>query len=77
MSTGSLPEDDANYSIAVGIMCLGWLISSLQSDTNMQGILLVVSRRIAAVPTVIIVLVLFVMETTALSQAKQGELPKK
>lgn len=64
------------YAAAIGIMLLGWLLASLQTDPNMFKIMLVVFSRIAAVPIVLMVLVLFVMETTALSQAKQGRLPK-
>lgn len=65
------------YAISTVIMLLGWLIASSQSDQNMHTIMLVVFSRIAAVPIVLMVLALFVMSTTALSQARQGEFPKK
>lgn len=65
------------YAVAMVIMLLGWLLASLQSDHNMLSIMLIVFTRIAAVPIVLMVLALFVMETTALSQAKQGHLPNE
>lgn len=64
-----------SYAVAIGIMLLGWLMASSQPDQNMHNIMLVVFSRIAAVPIVLMVLVLFVMSTTALSQARQGEFP--
>lgn len=66
-----------SYAVSTVIMLLGWLMASSQPDQNMHNIMLVVFSRIAAVPIVLMVLALFVMSTTALSQARQGELPKK
>ena len=66
-----------SYAVSTVIMLLGWLMASSQPDQNMYNIMLVVFSRIAAVPIVLMVLALFVMSTTALSQARQGELPKK
>jgi len=66
-----------SYAVASVIMLLGLLFASLQVDQNMFTIMLVVFSRIAAVPIVLVVLALFVMETTALSQARQGEMPTK
>jgi len=62
------------YTISSVIMLLGWLLASLQTDHNMFTIMLVVFSRIAAVPIILTVLILLVMETTALSQARQGQL---
>lgn len=64
------------YAISTAIMLLGWILASLQADHNMFTIMLFVFSRIAAVPIVLMVLALFVMETTSLTQAKQGLLPK-
>lgn len=64
-----------SYAIATGIMLLGWLLSASQPDANMQTIMLVVFSRIAAVPVVLMVLTLLVMETTSLSQARQDQMP--
>jgi len=66
-----------SYAVSSVIMLLGLLLASLQVDQNMFTIMLVVFSRIAAVPIVLMVLVLLVMETTALSQARQGEIPTK
>lgn len=66
-----------SYAVGLEIMLLGWLLASLQLDHNMFIIMLVVFSRSAAVPIVLMVLVLFVMETSALNQAKQGLLPNK
>ena len=63
------------YMVSIGIMLLGWLLASLQVDHNMYTIFLVVFSRIAVVPTILMMMVLFVLETTALSQAKQNEYP--
>jgi len=43
----------------------------------MYIIMLVVFSRIAAVPIVLMVLALFVMETSSLAQAKQGLFPQQ
>ncbi len=64
-----------SYSAATVIMLVGWLIASMQTDYNMFSIILVVFTRIAAVPIVLMVLALFVMSTTSLSRARQGEFP--
>jgi len=64
-----------SYAIATVIMLIGLLLASLQSDSNMFSIMLIVVSRIAVVPVVLMVLALFVMSTTSLSQARQGELP--
>jgi len=66
-----------SYAIATAIMLIGWLLASVQTDHNMFSIMLVVFSRIAAVPIVLMVLGLFIMETTALSQARQGLFPDK
>ena len=65
------------YAASTGIMLLGWGLGAMQSDPKMLGILLVVFSRIAVVPTVLIVLILFVLSTSSLSQARQGEKPTK
>jgi len=58
-------------------MLVGLLLASIQEDHNMFSIILVVFSRIAAVPIILMVLGLFIMETTALSQARQGMFPNK
>jgi hypothetical protein len=60
------------YALALCVMTAGFLLSLVQVDTNMAAIILVVFSRIAAVPVVLMVLVLFVLETGALAEAKRG-----
>jgi hypothetical protein len=60
------------YFVSALIMGVGYLFGSMQADHNMFVIMLVVFSRVAAVPVVLMVLVLFVLETTSLSQARQG-----
>ena len=62
------------YAISISIMLLGWLLGALQSDPNMHDIMLVVFSRIAAVPTILMVFVLFVLSTMSVARAKQGEI---
>lgn len=67
----------SGYAASAVIMLLGWGLGAMQTDSQMQGILLVVFSRIAVVPTVLMVLVLFVLSTSSLSQARQGNIPTK
>lgn len=64
------------YGISIAIMLFGWILACLQTDQNMFIIMLVVFSRIAAVPIILMVLALFVMETTSHANAKQGLYPK-
>lgn len=61
-----------SYGVSVLIMLVAWLLSSIQPDHNMATILLVVFSRIAAVPILLMVLLLFMLEMTALSDARKG-----
>ena len=65
------------YAVSAVIMLLGWGLGTMQTDAKMSGILLVVFSRIAVVPTMIIVLIIFILSTSSLSQARQGEIPTK
>ncbi|MBE0439084.1 MAG: hypothetical protein IBX57_04805 [Gammaproteobacteria bacterium] len=65
-----------SYAIAALIMLLGLVLALIQPDHGMYSIILVVFSRIAAVPIVLMVLALFVMATTDLSQARQGVMAK-
>lgn len=59
------------YGVSTLIMLLGWLLSKFQADHTMAEIILVIFTRIAAVPTLLMVLVLFVVETSALSESRK------
>ncbi|EGL55948.1 hypothetical protein MAMP_02942 [Methylophaga aminisulfidivorans MP] len=61
-----------SYGVSALIMLVAWLLSSVQPDHNMATIMLVVFSRIAAVPILLMVLVLFMLEMTALSDARKG-----
>ncbi len=61
-----------SYGASVLIMLVAWLISANQPDHNMATIMLVVFSRIAAVPILLMVLVIFMLEMTALSDARKG-----
>ena len=60
------------YAVSAGIMAIAWLIGLGQTDDNMKTIFMVVFSRIAVVPTIIMVMVLFVLESSSLAQARQG-----
>lgn len=59
------------YAVSAGIVLLGWFLSGFQADHTMSEIMLVVFSRIAAVSTLLTVLILFVVETSALSDSRK------
>ncbi|WP_289243928.1 hypothetical protein [Methylophaga sp. UBA678] len=61
-----------SYGVSVVIMLVAWSISAMQPDHNMATIMLVVFSRIAAVPILLMVLLIFMLEMTALSDARKG-----
>jgi len=63
------------YGASIAVMLLGFAFSVLQPDPNMSSIMLVVFSRIAAVPIIVVVMVLFVLSSSSLAQARQGLLP--
>lgn len=65
------------YAVSALIMLLGFIVSQLQADPNMGTIMLVVFSRIAAVPTLLMVLMLFVLETSALADSRKLDLNQK
>ena len=60
------------YAVSAFIMLLGALMSMLQADNNMASIILVIFSRLAVVPTLLMVLLLFVLETSALAESRKG-----
>ncbi|MED5508774.1 MAG: hypothetical protein VX841_00615 [Pseudomonadota bacterium] len=60
------------YAVSAIIMLMGGLISLLQTDSNMASIMLVIFSRLAVVPTLLMVLLLFVLETSALAESRKG-----
>lgn len=61
------------YMVSALILLIGYLIGSFQTDHKMASIFLLIFSRLAVIPTLLCVLFLFVLETSALSQAKQGQ----
>ncbi|WP_438970551.1 hypothetical protein [Methylophaga sp.] len=59
-----------SYAISALIMLVGLGLSLYQSDHNMSAIVLVVFSRLAVVPTLLMVLILFVLETSALAESR-------
>jgi uncharacterized membrane protein len=63
-----------SYVAAIIILVIGGLLGSLQTDEKMASIMMVVFSRIAVMPVLLTVMVLFVLETTALSEARAAQL---
>ena len=63
-----------SYAISIGLMLIGWLISTTSADANMQDILRTVFIRIAIMPTLLMVMISFFLESSALSMAGKGEI---
>ena len=64
-----------SYAVTAGFILLGWLLASSSPDPNMQDILLTVFLRIAIMPVLIMVMINFYLESTAISMATKGEIP--
>ncbi len=62
------------YAGSAGVFALAWLLTS-GSDSHTQGLLLTVFTRIAVMPTFILILITFFLESGAINQAVRGELP--
>ncbi len=62
------------YTVTLALMLLGWLVSTTSPDPNMQEILRTVFIRIAIMPTLLMVMVNFFLESSALSMAAKGEI---
>ncbi len=64
------------YSLTAAILLGGWLLTLGVDRESTRHILVTVITRIAVMPTIITVLVCFVMENGGLNMALEGELPK-
>ena len=65
----------AAYAVTAVLLLLGWLLTQGTSDANMRDILQTVLLRIAVMPVVLMVMVNFYLESSALFQATNGEVP--
>ena len=63
------------YAVTGVLLLLGWLLTLGTADPNMRDILQTVLLRIAVMPVVLMVMVDFYLESSALFQATNGEAP--
>ncbi len=63
------------YAVTAVLLLLGWLLTQGASDPNMRDILQTVLLRIAVMPVVLMVMVNFYLESSAIFQATNGEVP--
>ncbi|MCW8935644.1 MAG: hypothetical protein OQK98_13040 [Gammaproteobacteria bacterium] len=63
-----------SYGVTLALLIIGWLISRISPDPNMQDIIYTVFIRISVMPTLLMVLVNFFLESSALSMAARGEI---
>lgn len=66
-----------SYGLTLVLLCLGWLLSLSVSDSNMTSILQTVFIRISIMPVLIIVMVNFYLESSAINWATNGEIPDR
>jgi len=60
------------YGATAGLIAIGTLLSMASTDPNMQDILKTVFIRIAVMPTLLMVMVCFYLESSAISLATKG-----
>lgn len=63
------------YAITASLILAGWLLALASPDANMQQILRTVFIRIAIMPTLIMVMINFYLESSAINMASNCELP--
>lgn len=62
------------YGITALILALGWLVTMGMEQPSTQHIMRTVFTRLSVVPTLIMVMVLFVMESGAIVQTANGQI---
>jgi hypothetical protein len=63
------------YAVSAAIIGGGWLIGMTSDQKAMADIILTISTRIGVMPTFILVVINFALETSGVSQASKGEVP--
>ncbi|MCW9013918.1 MAG: hypothetical protein OQL06_09050 [Gammaproteobacteria bacterium] len=64
-----------SYLVAAGLLALGWLLALNSTDSNMQDIIQTVFIRIAIMPVLLMVMINFYLESSAINQVASGEIP--
>lgn len=59
------------YAVSGCVMLLGWVLTSTQTDPQMQKILLTTFIPMATVPTLITVICVLILQTMTITRAKQ------
>jgi hypothetical protein len=63
------------YAVGAGLIGLGGLLSQSQPDPRMAGMMFIALQRVAIAPILICVMVLIMLESGSLYQARRGEVP--
>lgn len=66
-----------SYLISLALFGLGWFFLLLQADQVMRGIQLAVVGWFSLLPISLTIIILIILETASLAQARQGEMPKQ
>lgn len=64
-----------SYAVTASLILIGWLLAMSSPDPNMQNILQTVFIRIAIMPVLLIVMINFYLESSAINMASRGEIP--
>ena len=64
-----------SYAITAGLMLIGGFLAMSSTDPNMQDILKTVFIRIAIMPVLLMVMINFYLESSAINMASRGEIP--
>ena len=66
-----------SYLISLGLFLLGWLFLLMQADEVMRGIQLAIVGWFSLLPISLTIVVLIIVETASLAQARKGEMPRE
>lgn len=65
------------YLVSLALFGLGWFFLLLQADEVMRGIQLAVLGWFSLLPISLTIVILIILETASLAQARQGEMPRQ
>lgn len=66
-----------SYLVSLVLFLLGWLLLQMQPDQVMRGIQLAVVGWFSLLPISLTIVVLLILETASLAQARQGIMPRQ